>query len=60
MGGAGDRRGWISAGGAVATLLGAGVLFGAGGGGDPEGLPPIPVPPENPITEAKRVLGKLL
>ncbi|MCC6783606.1 MAG: hypothetical protein IT457_12255 [Planctomycetes bacterium] len=24
------------------------------------GLPPIPVPPENPITEEKRVLGKLL
>jgi len=23
-------------------------------------LPPVPVPPENPITEAKRVLGKLL
>lgn len=24
------------------------------------GLPPVPVPPENPITEAKRVLGKIL
>lgn len=23
-------------------------------------LPPVPVPPENPITEAKRVLGKIL
>jgi cytochrome c peroxidase len=26
----------------------------------PQGLPPVPVPPENPITEAKRVLGKIL
>ncbi len=26
----------------------------------PGGLPPPPVPPENPITEAKRVLGKIL
>ena len=24
------------------------------------GLPPVPVPPENPITEGKRVLGKIL
>ena len=24
------------------------------------GLPPVPVPPENPITEPKRVLGKML
>src|SRR5690606_1733609 len=24
------------------------------------GLPPVPVPPENPITEPKRVLGKIL
>ena len=23
-------------------------------------LPPVPIPPENPITEAKRVLGKAL
>lgn len=26
----------------------------------PGGLPPVPVPAENPITEAKRVLGKIL
>lgn len=25
-----------------------------------QGLPPVPVPPENPITESKRVLGKIL
>jgi len=25
-----------------------------------QGLPPVPVPPENPITEEKRVLGKIL
>jgi len=25
-----------------------------------QGLPPVPVPPENPITEPKRVLGKIL
>lgn len=25
-----------------------------------QGLPPVPVPPANPITEAKRVLGKIL
>ncbi len=25
-----------------------------------QGLPPVPVPPENPITEAKRILGKIL
>lgn len=26
----------------------------------PQGIPPVPVPAENPITEAKRVLGKIL
>ncbi len=26
----------------------------------PGGLPPVPVPPENPVTEDKRVLGKIL
>jgi cytochrome c peroxidase len=31
-----------------------------GPGPDNRGLPPVPVPAENPITEAKRVLGKIL
>ncbi|MBK7973438.1 MAG: hypothetical protein IPK07_09220 [Deltaproteobacteria bacterium] len=26
----------------------------------PQGVPPVPVPAENPVTEAKRVLGKIL
>lgn len=36
------------------TLLTAALLL------VPADLPPVPVPPENPITEAKRVLGKAL
>ncbi|MFI4896602.1 MAG: cytochrome c peroxidase [Phycisphaerales bacterium JB059] len=53
-------RGWTMTGAALASLLAGGALFGAGSRGGPAGLPPVPVPPENPITEAKRVLGKLL
>lgn len=39
----------------VVALLACGALPAAG-----QSLPPPPVPPENPITEAKRVLGKAL
>jgi len=38
-------------------LLVAGLLGGVSASAQ---LPPVPVPPENPITEAKRVLGKIL
>lgn len=38
----------------LCLLAGAGRIAGA------QGLPPPPVPPENPITEDKRVLGKIL
>ena len=46
--------------GVLAFLLvaGAGSLAFAQGGPPP--LPPVPVPPENPITEEKRALGKIL
>jgi cytochrome c peroxidase len=37
----------------LALLLGSAALAATG-------LPPVPAPPENPITEAKRVLGKIL
>jgi cytochrome c peroxidase len=48
--------------GLVVGLLGAGTLVGAAFGvqGPLAGLPDVPVPPENPITEEKRVLGKVL
>lgn len=41
------------------------ILLAGFGMGGPSGvaiaaLPPVPVPPENPITESKRVLGKIL
>ena len=39
------------------VIIGGTLTAGLGGGGT---LPPVPVPPENPITEAKRVLGKIL
>ncbi len=42
---------------AVATLLASGL---AATSARAQQLPPVPVPPENPITEAKRVLGKIL
>ena len=45
------RAQWLS-------LFGAGLVVGAGVAG--AALPPVPVPPENPITESKRVLGKIL
>ena len=35
-------------------------LFAADGAAQPQQLPPVPVPPGNQITEAKRVLGKIL
>src|SRR5262245_48176313 len=36
-------------------------LAGLGSGGSRAlAVPPVPVPPENPITEPKRVLGKIL
>ena len=43
----------------VALMLAFSALLGAAGPARAE-LPPVPVPPENPITEAKRVLGKIL
>lgn len=36
------------------------VLLGARPAAAQGGLPPVPVPPQNPITEEKRVLGKIL
>lgn len=48
----------------LAILLGTASLTAQGGpGGGPPPVPPVPpvpVPPQNPITEAKRVLGKIL
>jgi cytochrome c peroxidase len=41
---------------ALVSLLGQSAIAQPG----PVGLPPVPVPPENPITESKRVLGKIL
>ncbi len=45
------------------VLLGAGTVVAQGGPPPPPPppqLPPVPVPPQNPITDAKRVLGKIL
>ena len=47
------------------TRIGRWMLVGAGGASLAASvafaaLPPVPVPPENPITEPKRVLGKIL
>jgi cytochrome c peroxidase len=44
---------------AAALPIGAGLLLGASYITF-AALPPVPVPPENPITESKRVLGKIL
>lgn len=38
----------------------AGPIFAQGGPPPPPPLPPAPFPPQNPITEPKRILGKLL
>lgn len=43
--------------GALAVLIG---IVGMAAPALAQTLPPIPVPPQNPITEAKRVLGKIL
>lgn len=45
---------------AVALLLACGTARGQAPPPPPPQLPPIPVPAENPITPAKRVLGKIL
>ena len=42
----------------LSLLAGSTLAQGPGGGPPPLGLPPVP--PQNPITEAKRVLGKIL
>ncbi len=54
----GVKRGGSSAGrrGGAAVGLAAGMVWASAWGA----LPPVPVPPENPITEPKRVLGKIL
>ncbi len=44
---------------ALPVVIGGSLSAGLGGGGGST-LPPVPVPPENPITEQKRVLGKIL
>ncbi len=48
----------------LAAMSLAAPLLAQGGGGPPGGgppaVPPVPTPPQNPITEAKRVLGKIL
>lgn len=55
------RARWLSF---LCANLGAGLIAGFGvsgvGGVAVAALPPVPVPPENPITESKRVLGKIL
>ena len=42
------------------AVLAALIVSGARGLAGAQGLPPVPVPSENPITEEKRALGKLL
>jgi cytochrome c peroxidase len=42
------------------TILLAALLLGAAGARTAAALPPVPEPPENPVTEPKRVLGKIL
>lgn len=44
----------------AAGLLGVAVACLAASGALAQPLPPVPVPPENPITEPKRILGKVL
>ena len=41
-------------------VLGSSFLAAAQGGGPPPSLPDVPEPAENPITEPKRLLGKIL
>ncbi len=41
-------------------VLAGGVLIAGGVRGGPSTLPPVPFPAENPFTEEKRVLGKIL
>ncbi len=58
------RHGYAATGTALALLalpviLGGSLVAGVGGRGVST-LPPVPVPPENPMSEAKRVLGKIL
>src|SRR5262245_12001147 len=42
------------------SALAVSIVVAAGGLAGAQGLPPVPVPPENPITEEKRALGKIL
>ncbi|MBX3407025.1 MAG: hypothetical protein KF869_09690 [Phycisphaeraceae bacterium] len=44
----------------VCALVIAGAAMSVSGAAKAQGLPPVPVPPQNPITEPKRVLGKIL
>ena len=52
-------RGWVVCGAAVVAMLAGGGLFASGPRGESL-LHDVFVPPENPMTEEKRVLGKLL
>ncbi len=42
------------------VIAGAVAVVCAGGPAAAQGLPPVPFPPENPPSEAKRILGKML
>jgi cytochrome c peroxidase len=44
----------------VCALVVIGAAMAQSGAAKAQGLPPVPVPPQNPITEPKRVLGKIL
>ena len=59
-----EHRGVVAAacagGRGAAALVGALTLLTLTGGARAQTLPPVPVPSENPITESKRVLGKIL
>lgn len=44
----------------TAGMIGVAVVCLAASGALAQPLPPVPVPPENPITESKRILGKIL
>ncbi|MEZ6241422.1 MAG: cytochrome c peroxidase [Phycisphaerales bacterium] len=44
----------------VPVLTGSVLVASGARGGPPPTLPPVPAPPQNPITESKRVLGKIL
>jgi cytochrome c peroxidase len=54
-----NRQGWLVSGAALAAVLAGGGLFASGPRGDSL-LHEVFVPPENPMSEEKRVLGKLL